>query len=222
MIVTELHPWNLKVGEAKKLQVILSSRVVREDTFSTITTVAGMDIGFHGNIAKSSCVVMSYPDLEIIESKVVETSINFPYIPGLLSFREIPALVEVLRIITVEPDLFIADGQGIAHPRRFGLASHLGLLIDKPVIGCAKSRLTGHCETPSFEKGSHTLLTDNGEIIGACVRTRSGVKPVYVSIGHRISLDTAISIILKLVTRYRIPEPTRLAHQLASGRRKHN
>ena len=142
--------------------------------------------------------------------------LTFPYIPGLLSFREAPACIAAVEKLKVEPDVFVIDGQGIAHPRRLGLATHLGLFFDKPTIGCAKSRLTGYFENPPLEKGAYSLLKDKDEVIGAVVRTRTNVKPVFISVGNKCRLDDAIKITLDCTTKYRLPEPTRLAHQLVS------
>ncbi len=153
---------------------------------------------------------------EIVETASAVQDASFPYIPGLLSLRESPACLAAVEKLISEPDVFIIDGQGIAHPRRFGIASHLGLLFDKPTIGCAKSRLTGTFEEPPSEKGTYSLLKDKNEIIGAVIRTRSNIEPVYVSIGNKCLLQDAIEIILAYTTKYRIPEPTRLAHQIVS------
>jgi deoxyribonuclease V len=153
---------------------------------------------------------------EIIETTNAIQKVSFPYIPGLLSFRESPACIAAVEKLKNEPDAFIIDGQGIAHPRRFGLACHLGLFFDKPTIGCAKSRLTGSFEDPALEKGSYSSLKDGEEVIGAVVRTRTNIEPVFVSVGNKCLLKDAIKITLDCITKYRIPEPTRLAHQLVS------
>jgi deoxyribonuclease V len=165
----------------------------------------------------AAVVVLSYPDFELVEVQVVTGSLDFPYVPGLLTFREAPLILAACEKLIVTPDLIIVDGQGIAHPRRIGLASHLGLCLDVPTIGCAKSRLLGGYDEPDEAAGSFTDLLDNGEIIGAALRTRSGVKPVFVSIGHRINLSSAIDWVLACCRGYRVPEPTRLAHQAAGG-----
>jgi deoxyribonuclease V len=155
-------------------------------------------------------------ELEQVETATAEQETRFPYIPGLLSFREAPVCLEAVAKLGCQPDLFMIDGQGVAHPRRLGLASHLGLFLDKPTIGCAKSRLIGKHEEPGSERGAYCLLRDGDETIGAVVRTCSRVKPVFVSVGHKCTLDDAIRITLACATRYRIPEPTRLAHQAVS------
>jgi deoxyribonuclease V len=161
-------------------------------------------------------VVIRLPDFEIVETATVARKVNFPYIPGLLSFREAPACIAAIEKLKAMPDVFIIDGQGFAHPRRFGLASHIGVLVNKPTLGCAKSRLTGDFDEPGRRKGSFSPLTDGDEIIGAVLRTRTDVKPVFVSMGHKCTLQDAIKIVLKCTTRYRLPEPSRLAHQLVS------
>ena len=213
-----LHSWNVTPEEARQLQNKLRSQVIQTDRFGTINTVAGVDIGLKKDIALASVVVLSFPELQVVDSVVTESPVRFPYIPGLLSFREIPPLLTAFAELQTEPDLVIVDGQGIAHPRRFGLASHLGLILDKPTIGCAKSRLWGRYEEPDSEQGAYTCLTDKGEIIGAAVRTRANVRVVYVSIGHRISLDSARMWVLACCQGYRLPETTRYAHNAASGK----
>ena len=213
-----LHSWNVTPEEARQLQNELRSQVIQTDRFGTINTVAGVDIGLKKDTALASVVVLSFPELQVVDSVVTESPVRFPYIPGLLSFREIPPLLTAFTALQTEPDLVIVDGQGIAHPRRFGLASHLGLILDKPTIGCAKSRLWGRYEEPDSEQGAYTCLTDKGEIIGAAVRTRANVRVVYVSIGHRISLDSARMWVLACCQGYRLPETTRYAHNAASGK----
>jgi deoxyribonuclease V len=204
--------------EARELQNGLRTQVIAADQFGTIDTVAGVDIGLKKDIARASVVVLSFPELQVVDSEVAESPVRFPYIPGLLSFREIPPLLAAFTRLQTEPDLVIVDGQGIAHPRRFGLASHLGLILDKPTIGCAKSRLWGRYEEPGQEHGAYTYLTDKREVIGVAVRTRTNVRVVYVSIGHRISLDSARTLTLACCRGYRLPETTRHAHNAASGK----
>ena len=213
-----LHSWNVTPEEARRLQNELRTQVVRTDRFGKINTVAGVDIGLKKDIARASAVVLSFPGLQVVDSVVTESPVRFPYIPGLLSFREIPPLLTAFTQLQTEPDLVIVDGQGIAHPRRFGLASHLGLILDKPTIGCAKSRLWGRYEEPEAEHGSYTYLMDKEEVIGAVVRTRRNVQVVYVSIGHRISLDSARTLTLACCKGYRLPETTRYAHKAASSK----
>ena len=213
-----LHSWDVNPEEARSLQNGLREQVVRTDRFGRINTVAGVDIGLKKDIARASVVVLSFPELQVVESVVTESPVRFPYIPGLLSFREIPPLLTAFTQLQTEPDLVIVDGQGIAHPRRFGLASHLGLILDKPTIGCAKSRLWGRYEEPETEQGSYTYLMDKDEVIGAAVRTRRNVQVVYISIGHRISLDSARTLTLACCRGYRLPETTRYAHNAASSK----
>jgi deoxyribonuclease V len=176
-----------------------------------------MSIRRTSKTAIASAVLLNYPDLEIIEVQTASGNLELPYIPGLLSFRELPLTIAACEKLSISPDLIVVDGQGIAHPRRIGLASHLGIILDIPTIGCAKSRLCGSHNEPANEPGDYTDLIDKDEIIGAVVRTKHGVKPVYVSIGHRISLDTAISWIMHCCRGYRLPQPTRLAHLAAGG-----
>ena len=213
-----LHSWDVTPEKARRLQNGLRTQVVKTDRFGKINTVAGVDIGFKKDIARASVVVLSFPGLQVIDSVVTESPVRFPYVPGLLSFREIPPLLTAFTQLQTEPDLVIVDGQGIAHPRRFGLASHLGLILDRPTIGCAKSRLWGRYEEPETEHGSYTYLMDKDEVIGVVVRTRRNVKVVYVSIGHRISLDSARTLTLACCRGYRLPETTRYAHNAASGK----
>jgi deoxyribonuclease V len=217
MRLIELHPWNLSPSEAREVQGALASGVERTDDLGEVRRVCGVDVGFKGGTVRAACVVLSFPDLEPLESLCLESPVAFPYVPGLLSFREIPPLVPVLKSLAVEPDLLIADGQGIAHPRRLGLASHLGLLLDKPVIGCAKSRLLGAFREPGFSRGDYEHLFDGEEIIGAVLRTKDKVKPLFVSIGHKVSLESSIDFILGCTRGHRLPEPIRFAHRLANG-----
>lgn len=181
--------------------------------------IAGMDISVskaHG-MATAAVVVLGYPELRVIETKVTHGKLDFPYVPGLLSFRESPLTLAACEELTVTPDLVLVDGQGIAHPRRLGLASHLGLLLNTPTIGCAKSLLCGECDEPGEKPGSYTEIMDKGETIGVALRTKLGTKPVYVSIGHKIDLQTAVYWVMECCRGYRIPEPGRLAHLAAGG-----
>jgi deoxyribonuclease V len=213
------HPWDITPREAAALQEELRHKVVRRDELGEVSNVAGIDVGFEqsGSLTRAAVALLGLPGLQLVQSAIARLPTRFPYVPGLLSFREIPAVLEALRGLSVPPDLILYDGQGIAHPRRFGIASHLGLLSGIPTIGVAKTRLIGqHDEVPK-ERGGWTPLIDKGEVIGAVVRTRSGVRPLYVSIGHRISLATAIGWVISCTPRYRLPETTRWAHRLASG-----
>lgn len=213
------HRWNLSPAEARALQTEYAHRVVRTDAFGPIELVAGIDIGFedHGRTTRAAVAVLGLPDLALLEHALVRRPTDFPYVPGLLSFREIPAAVEALARLARTPDLLVCDGQGVAHPRRFGLASHLGWLFDVPSIGVAKSRLIGEFEPPGDRRSAWTPLTHEGEVIGAALRTRAGAKPVFVSTGHRVGLESALALALACTPRYRLPETTRQAHRLASA-----
>jgi deoxyribonuclease V len=211
--------WPTGIAEARAIQESLRGKVVARDRLGKIGTVAGIDVGFEkrGTVTRAAVVVLDFPGLAPVEQAVARQPTRFPYVPGYLSFREAPAVLAALKKLRTRPDLLLCDGQGLAHPRRFGLACHLGLLLDIPSIGVAKSRLIGmHGEVPE-QKGGWAALEDDGEVIGAVLRTRTGVKPVYVSIGHRISLATAIDHVMRCTTRYRLPETTRYAHRLASA-----
>lgn len=212
------HPWVHTAEEAIPIQQELQSLVITEDRLPDIRYVAGVDVGFeeHYTITKAAVAVLSFPDLRLVEHAIARRPTTFPYIPGFLSFREIPAVLDALEQLQRTPDLIICDGQGIAHPRRLGIAAHLGVLIDLPTIGAAKSRLIGTYEEVPAVKGSWKPLLHYGETIGAVVRSRTHVKPLYVSIGHRISLLTAIDYVLRCTSKYRLPETTRWADKLAS------
>jgi deoxyribonuclease V len=177
--------------------------------------LAGIDCAFSKDAQRilAAIVVLRLPDFAAVETASAVRKVTFPYIPGLLSFREAPVCIAAARKLRVRPDVFIIDGQGIAHPRRLGLAAHLGLFLDRPTIGCAKSRRTGEYDEPPSEKGAYTLLTDKSEEIGAVVRTRTNVKPVFVSVGNKCVLQDAVRVVLACAAKYRLPEPTRLAHQ---------
>jgi len=214
-----LQDWPVDVGTARAVQEALRDRVIREDTLGPVHTIAGVDVGFEkgGQITRAAVAVLDFPGLDIRDQSISHCPTGFPYIPGYLSFRELPAALRALERLATPPDLLLCDGQGLAHPRRFGLACHIGVLTGLPCIGVAKSRLIGTHEELPANKGQWVPLEDAGEIIGAVVRTRSNVSPVYVSIGHRVSLETAIDYVLRATTRYRLPETTRRAHRLASG-----
>jgi deoxyribonuclease V len=168
-------------------------------------------------VAMGAVVVLNYPELRLVETKVIRGRVDFPYVPGLLSFREAPLTLAACEKLGIIPDLVLVDGQGIAHPRRFGLASHLGLFLDTPTIGCAKSRLCGRHEEPGDNPGSYAEVVDRGETIGVALRTKPGSKPVYVSIGHKVDLEAAIYWVLECCRGYRLPEPCRLAHLASIG-----
>ena len=213
------HPWDVTPAQARGIQAGGRDRVIAEDRLGPVSRVAGIDVGFEegGAVSRAAVAVLAFPTLEPVESAVARRPTAFPYVPGLLSFREIPAVLEALGRLSLPPDLVLCDGQGYAHPRRFGLACHLGVVTGLPSIGVAKSRLIGRHGALAEEKGAWTPLLDGDEIIGAVLRTRSGVAPLYVSIGHRVSLPTAIRWVLACTTRFRLPETTRQAHRLASG-----
>jgi deoxyribonuclease V len=221
MKIDQPHTWPLTVEEAIAIQEKLRSQVITEDKFKEpIHYVAGVDMGFEadGTISRAAVAVLSFPDLQVVETSLARRPTTFPYIPGFLSFREIPAVLDALEKIEIIPDIILCDGQGIAHPRRFGIASHLGVIIDIPTIGVAKSLLLGKHEDLPETKGSLQPLIHRGEMIGAVLRTRTGVKPVYISSGHKVSLSTAIDYVLRCTPKYRLPETTRIADKLASAR----
>jgi len=237
--------WPRTVAAARAVQERLRGRVITTDKLGKLRLVAGIDVGFEDNgaVTRAAVVVLTFPGLELHEQAVVRRRTCFPYVPGYLSFREVPAALAALAKLRTRPDLVLCDGQGLAHPRRFGLACHLGVLTGLPTIGVAKSRLIGTHGRLAEPKGSWVALKDrpsphpspspanagegesgarardvvHSEIIGAVLRTRTGVKPVYVSVGHRVSLATALKYVLRCTPRYRLPETTRLAHRLASG-----
>jgi deoxyribonuclease V len=213
-----LHDWDLSPREAIALQGRLQGRVERADRVGDVRRIAGVDVGFEheGRITRAAVAVLAFPSLALVETAIARVPTRFPYLPGLLSFREAPAVLAAFERLAGDVDLILYDGQGIAHPRRFGIASHVGLLVDRPSIGVAKSRLVGEHRTPANRRGAWTPLVDAGETIGAVLRTRAGVKPLYVSIGHRLSLETAVRWTMACCTKYRLPETTRHAHRLAS------
>jgi deoxyribonuclease V len=213
------HRWCLSVDEAKALQARLAGLVERSDRLpTTIGRVTGADVAYEtrGNRLYAAIVTLDFETLSILETATHEDSACFPYISGLFSFREIPPLVRALTKLTRAPDLLICDGQGLAHPRRFGLACHLGVLFDIPTIGCAKSCLIGHYHSLGDRRGDYSLLTHKGETIGAVLRTQDRTKPAFVSIGHRVSLATACACILRLTPFFQLPEPIRQANRLAN------
>ena len=221
MRIKQRHKWNLTTSEAKIIQEELRKEVITEDKFEKpVKYVAGVDMGFEadGTISRAAVAVLSFPDLQLQEQTIAKRPTSFPYIPGFLSFREIPAVLDALEKINKTPDIILCDGQGLAHPRRLGIACHLGVILDMPTIGVAKSWLIGDYEEVSQQKGSWKYLIHNDEIIGAVLRTRENVKPLYVSSGHRISLPTAIDYVLQCTPKYRLPETTRIADKLASNR----
>ncbi|MBH8572171.1 deoxyribonuclease V [Nostocaceae cyanobacterium CENA369] len=221
MKINQHHAWPATVEEAIVIQEQLRSQVITQDKFKEpVQYVAGVDMGFEadGTISRAAVAVLSFPDLQVIETTLAHRPTTFPYIPGFLSFREIPAVLDALEKIKTTPNIILCDGQGIAHPRRLGIACHLGILIDIPTIGVAKSLLIGKHEELPETRGSWQPLIHRGETIGAVLRTRTKVKPVYVSSGNRVSLPTAIDYVLRCTPKYRLPETTRIADKLASAR----
>lgn len=214
------HDWNLTPAEARALQTELAPRVQRRDDFGPLENIAGVDVGFEqgGTVTRAAIVVMNATSFDVLEQVLHREPTRFPYVPGLLSFREIPALLAALSMLKIKPDLMLCDGQGIAHPRRLGIAAHLGVITGLPAIGVGKSRLTGSYEEPGDERGDWSPLRDGNESIGRVLRTRTSVKPVFVSVGNRISLPTATRLVLRYTTRYRLPEPIRVADRLSSSR----
>ena len=210
------HPWNLSPTDAIALQRDLAARVERADRFTSLTRIAGVDVSVRGDRARAAVVVLRYPDLEVVEEVLADRPVTFPYVPGLLSFREGPVILDALARLRETPQVLMFDGQGVAHPRRLGIASHMGVVLDHPTIGCAKSRLTGTYLEPAPTRGSHTWLRSGDEVIGAVLRTRDRVRPLFVSAGHRVSLETAIRLVLDCGAGYRLPEPTRRADRIAA------
>ena len=209
--------WYIGIPEARALQQQLSAQVIITDRLGKVTRVAGTDCAFKdgGKLTRAVVAVLSYPGLELLEYAVAERPTDFPYIPGLLSFREVPTLLAAFEKLKQTPDLLLCDGQGYAHPRRFGIACHLGVALGIPSIGVAKSRLVGSHREPAQAAGSRAPLTDRGETIGMVLRTKDKVNPLYVSCGHRVSLDTAVAYVLACCRGYRLPETTRWADGLA-------
>jgi deoxyribonuclease V len=223
MYIHNLHSWDVTPAEAICLQEQLRSAVIVDNRLGDVRTVAGVDVAVWGDVARAAVVVLRYPELELLEVARAERPVTFPYIPGLLAFREAPAILAACAELRTGPDLFLFDGHGLAHPRRMGLACHVGLCLDRPAVGCAKSRLCGEHEELPPAAGAWVPLRDGPETIGAVVRTRQGGRPVYVSIGHKVDLETAIRYVLTAcrpagagLRGYRLPEPCRLVHQAAS------
>jgi len=217
--IERLHSWQVSTAQALDIQQRLAAQVSRSSEITTPHFIAGVDISRQKEqgVATGAVVVLQYPELRLVETKVVQGKLDFPYIPGLLSFREAPLTLAACERLSVTPDLILVDGQGVAHPRRMGLASHLGLFLNKPTIGCAKSLLCGSCEKPGEKPGSYAEVMDRGETIGVALRTKLGANPIYVSIGHKVNLEAVIYWVLECCLGYRIPEPTRLAHLAAGG-----
>jgi deoxyribonuclease V len=213
------HPWPTTIEEAVAVQQRLRGQVVLRDDFEPLATVAGVDVGFEdeGQTARAAVVALDYPALTPRDYALARLPVGFPYVPGFLSFRETPVILRALAQLRQPPDMLLVDGQGTAHPRRFGIACHLGVLANIPSVGVAKSLLTGRFGPLADERGAWEPLVDKGEVVGAALRTRPGTKPLFISPGHRISLESAIRLVMACTTRFRLPETTRAAHNLASN-----
>lgn len=212
------HRWDVTPAEARAIQEQVRRRVSRRNgrELNRIRYVAGVDCSLRDGRATAAVVVLPFDALdEVVETVVVQRPLTFPYVPGLLTFRECPAILAAFERLTIEPQLVVMDGQGVAHPRRVGIAAHLGVLLGKPTIGCAKSRLIGTHDEPHERAGYYTDLWDKEELIGGVLRTREGCRPLYISVGHKIDLPTALDLTLQCCRGYRLPEPTRLAHNAA-------
>jgi deoxyribonuclease V len=220
--IARRYDWRVSTARAREIQTELAGEICRTGSVPQPHLVAGTDISVNrfAKTGMAAVVVLSYPEMNVVETRTITAELEFPYVPGLLTFREAPLVLAAFEKLTLTPDLVLVDGQGIAHPRRIGLASHLGLCLGIPTIGCAKSRLIGVHVELALEAGSYAQLEDNGEVIGAALRTKTGVKPVYVSIGHLINLPSAIKHVLACCCGYRLPQPTRLAHLAAGGQLK--
>lgn len=222
MKIKKLHEWNLAPKDAIELQKQLAAEVITEDKLpKEIKTVAGIDLGYDAktDTCRAVVVVLKFPELELVEKSEAILPIQFPYVPGLLSFRETPVAIKALEKLENDPDLIFCDGQGLAHPRKFGIACHIGLIADLPTIGVGKSILVGKFEDLGETRGSTADLVYKGEKVGVALRTKDKVQPVYVSVGHRISLETATNYVLKCTPKYRLPETTRMADKAASYRK---
>ena len=219
-----MHTWNLSPRDAVALQKELASQVRLTPLATEPTRIGGCDVSMN-RFAKegfAGFVTLSYPNLETLAAAAVKATIPFPYVPGLLSFREIPMLLAAWETLSEKPEVLLVDGIGIAHPRRLGIASHLGLMLNLPTIGCAKSVLTGTYEEPGPEPGDWKPLIDlkTGETMGAALRTKRNVKPMFISPGHRITLEDSLALVMKTVRKHRLPEPTRQAHLLTNDARR--
>jgi deoxyribonuclease V len=212
-----MHDWNVSPSEALEIQQRLRSLVTQAPVIAldNVHTIAGIDAWYKEGAGRAAVVVLSYPEMRVLDTAVASRSSVFPYVPGLLSFREGPVVIAAMERLTVWPDLLMFDGQGYAHPRRFGLASHLGVYLGLPSIGCAKSRLVGRFEPPGPNPGDRSPLTDHGEVIGMVLRTKPRTNPLFISVGYRVDLEMAVKVVLTCLRGYRLPEPTRAAHNLA-------
>lgn len=215
-----MHRWDVSPAEAVEIQQQLRGQVITTDDYGPLRRVVGVDVGFEdeGATTRAAVAVLDFPSLELHTQAIARLPTQFPYIPGFLSFRESPAVLQALAQLATPPDILLCDGQGLAHPRRFGLACHLGVLTGIPAIGVAKTLFIGRHAPLGNERGDWQPLVDQGETIGAVLRTRPNVTPLYISVGHRISLASALAVVLQCTPRFRLPETTRWAHKLASGK----
>ncbi len=222
MRIHSLHSWNVTPKQAVALQRELAGRIDSDTPLNNVRLIAGADVSYRrfSSTFYAGVVVLGLPDLEVVETQEAIAEVKFPYVPGLLSFREAPVVLEAFAKLRCDPDVAVIDGQGIAHPRRIGFASHVGLWLDRPCIGCAKSLLTGVHGELGLEAGSSSSLIDRGEVVGKAVRTKTAVKPIYVTVGNRIDLQSAVRLVLKTCRGYRIPEPTRQAHLYVNALRR--
>lgn len=218
MEIKHLHEWDLKPPDAIQLQKDLAEQVINDTPIDidAVNLVAGVDVSVKNNVSQAAVVVMTYPELEIIETVRSQKPTTYPYIPGLLTFREGPVLEDAFKQVENVPDVFIFDGMGQIHPRKMGIASHLGLWLDKPTIGCGKTHFIGDYADPAIEKGNYSILTHRGEPLGVVLRTRTNVKPVYISVGHRADITSAVQLVLACTPKYKLPRPIRQAH-IAAG-----
>lgn len=217
MQIHPLHNWHLSPAQAVRIQQLLASRIIDSTPLdlNAIRTVAGVDVSVKNNISQAAIVVLRFPTFEVLEIVRAQRPTTFPYITGLLSFREGPVLEDAFTRLQTEPDALLFDGMGRIHPRRIGIAAHMGLWLERPTIGVGKTHLLGTYDAVPETRGGYALLRDRGEVLGAVLRTRERVKPVYVSVGHRADLDSALALVMACTTRYRLPEPIRAAHNAA-------
>lgn len=217
MQIQHLHDWNHTPKDAIALQKQLAGNIIDDQPIDieAVRFVAGVDVSVKNNISQAAVVVLTYPELELVETVTAQQPTSYPYIPGLLTYREGPVLEEAFNQLQQEPDVFIFDGMGKIHPRRMGIASHMGLWLDKPTIGCGKTHFIGDYYDPGRQRGDYSNLTDKGELLGVVLRTRTNVKPVYISVGHKAELNSAVELILNCTPKFRLPTPIRLAHNAA-------
>lgn len=224
MLAKEQHSWNVSPKEAVQIQKELRNKVILEDEYPQIRSVAGVDVSVPSGsaIGRSAIVILSFPELELIEVRRSTRELEFPYIPGLLSFREVPVILDAFALIQNTPDMIIVDGQGIAHPRGLGIAAHIGILLDAAAIGCAKSHLYGSYAEPGARRGESSPVYDkSGKQIGTVLRTRTGIKPVFISPGNKVSIQSSSAIVMACTPKFRLPEPIRYAHRFAGDDSMH-